>query len=121
MTTIEELITDLASDDEEIRRKSVKDIYSLSSSSPSDLTSHIKLILDKIRTSSDEYVLQQLGSSISTIGSQDTTLGTEYFDDILNTITYLADNYPMVDEINSPAGLCTTGLLESIRDPLTKK
>ena len=116
---IEKLLVGLSSPDEDVRKNAIDDIYGLSSTKPDELAPHMRSLLKVIQTTSDTYIFQHLGSTISTIASSIPTLGTDYFDDILETVTVLAENFAMADESEQFVGICTIGLLETIRQPIT--
>ncbi|UCG00941.1 MAG: hypothetical protein JSW11_15155 [Candidatus Heimdallarchaeota archaeon] len=117
--SVEKLIADLSSPNEDLRKNAVDEIYELISANPNELTPHIRSFLKVIRTTSDNYIFQYLGSTISTIASSVPSLGTDYFDDILETVTVLTENFAMDDESEGFVGICAIGLLETIRQPIT--
>ncbi len=116
---IEKLLADLSSPSEDVRKNAIDEIYGLVSANPNELTPFMRSFLKIIRTTSDNYVIQYLGSTISTVASSVTSLGTDYFDDILETVTYLTENYAMDDESEGFVGICAIGLLDIIRQPIT--
>ncbi|MFX0123847.1 MAG: hypothetical protein ACFFAE_09435 [Candidatus Hodarchaeota archaeon] len=115
----EKLLADLSSPNEDIRKNAIDEIYGLASTNPNDLTPQMRSLLKEICKTSDNYIIQYLGSTISTLAESVATLGTDYFDDILETVTYLTDNYAMDDESEMFVGICAIGLLDTIRQPIT--
>ncbi|MFX1507047.1 MAG: hypothetical protein ACFFDC_13210 [Promethearchaeota archaeon] len=116
---IEELIADLSSPTENIRKNAIDEISGLSSTNPNELAFHLLSFLKVLQSTSDMYIIQHLGSTISTVTSSVPTLGSDNFEDILATVTVLAENFTMEDESEIFVGICAGGLLEAIRQPIT--
>ena len=116
---IEELIADLSSTSEDIRKTAIDEISGLSSINPNELAPHLLSFLEVLQSTTDMYLIQHLGSTISTLASSVPTLGIDNFDDILTTVTVLADNFTMEEESEMFVGISAGGLLEAIRQPIT--
>lgn len=114
---MDDVLEKLTDQEEKTRRTAVDRLYERASSNPTELLAHVPTILQTAQRTDDEYVLRNIGSTISTIATE-VPLGTEHFDTILKTLDVLEEKYAMDQEID-PAGLSATNIFDGISQQLS--